>query len=263
MSLQETAVADLSELVPHLLAPPMAGTRWFRGQGCHRRPLRASLVRRLTPYDAGKLLELERRLITRFRQRSLPFWPEGYRQADWEHLFSMQHFGVPTRLLDWTESALIGAYFSADHDRGRCECGAGDCQPTLWVLHPVGFNRNNKRLVGMDAGILATSDKVLDNWAPGVDPTLFAPDAIALYGTHNSARIVAQQGTFTVSGKEDAPLEESAQVLEFDHILEKIVVDCDHQVMREQLATLGVTRAAVYPDLVGLAHDIAAAEIAL
>ena len=35
------------------------------------------------------------------------YWPAGYPQNDWEHFFAMQHFGMPPRLLDWTENLLI------------------------------------------------------------------------------------------------------------------------------------------------------------
>ena len=35
-------------------------------------------------------------------------------RAEWRQLFGMaQHYGIPTRLLDWSERALVGAYFAA------------------------------------------------------------------------------------------------------------------------------------------------------
>lgn len=262
MALENTSVVSVAELIAHLLSSGSDQRKWFRGQGCDSRSLKPSLVRAITPYDAGILMATEKRLITRFRQRSLPFWPEGYPQQDWEHLFAMQHHGVPTRLLDWSENALIGAYFAADHDPERCECRTGSCKPTLWVLDPVALNRHNSRLDGYgDAiSILATSDPAIDQWAPGTDETRFAPWPIAMYGTHNSARIAAQQGTFTVAGKMDAPLNEVPAVN--DHaVLEKVTIDCDREVILTDLRILGVTRAAVFPDLPGLASDLAAEEL--
>jgi len=211
--------------------------------------------------DPTHVLQVEQRLITRFRQRSLALWPEGYPQNDWEHLFAMQHFGVPTRLLDWTESLLVGAYFAAYHEPKSCECGTGSCKPTLWVLNPVKLNQENPRLAGMNVEVLTTTDSAADAWAPGVTETYFAPSPIALYGTHNSPRIVAQQGTFTVGGKEDMPLEVSKAVVSDDNVLEKIVINSTHQELIQQLRTLGVRRSTVYPDLSGLGYDITIEEV--
>lgn len=210
------------------------------------------------------MIEMENRLITRFRQRSLPFWPEGYPQTDWEHLFAMQHFGVPTRLLDWSEGAITAVFFAADHDPGRCECDRdGACKPTVWVLDPVELNRKNSRLDGYgDAlSILATSDEAIDPWSPGTEETRFAPWPVALYGTHNSARIVAQQGTFTVAGKSDGPLNTAPAVDGNDGVLEKITVNAQHSDLMESLHTLGVTRASIYPDMLSLSADISATEM--
>lgn len=248
-------VAELLHDADHL--------RWFRGMGCHRRQLKPSLYRRLadgTP--AAEILEREGRLITRFRQRSLPMWPEGYPQDDWEQLFAMQHHGVPTRLLDWSESALAAAYFAADHDPAQCECAAGDCLPTVWVLDPVAFNVKNPRLSGYDpVGFpLATSDDMINGWEPNGSATRFAEWPVALHGTHNSARIVAQRGVFTVAGREMEPLEDSPNAREAG-VLRKLEFGCSHAQLMSHLRLLGVTRSAVYPDLASLGADITRSEL--
>jgi hypothetical protein len=255
-------VPDLAALLSKLLDGADERVRWFRGQGCDMRSLHASLPRRITPFSASALLATELRLITRFRQRSLPFWPEGYPQSDWEQLFAMQHFGIPTRLLDWSESATAAAFFAADHDPARCECGRGTCRPTVWVLDPVQLNRRNSRLDGYGdtLGILATSERAIQSWQPGTEETQFAPWPVALYGTHNSPRIVAQQGTFTVAGKENRPVDNVPAAIDHDDVLEKYVLECSHRDLFRDLRILGVTRAAIYPDLASLGADISTME---
>jgi hypothetical protein len=210
------------------------------------------------------MMLLEQRFITRFRQRSLPFWPEGYPQKDWEHLFAMQHHGLPTRLLDWSENALVGAYFAADHDPAMCPCGTGACVPTLWALDPITFNRQNPRLDGYGeaVSILATSDHAIEPWEPGIDDTAFAPWPIAMYGTHNSTRIASQQGTFTVNGKKPDPLESAPAVTETEEVvLQRIEIHCDREAILSDLSVLGLRRSAVFPDLVGLAVELSSEEL--
>jgi len=75
------------------------------------------------------------------------------------------------------------------------------------------------------------------------------------------SRIVAQQGTFTVTGKESFHLDECPAVEQHDGVLEKIVIKSTHVALMSELRVLGVRRATVYPDLPGLAHDITLEEV--
>lgn len=264
MPTPEVSVEDIPALVTTVLSMVPEKQFWFRGQGCQTRELVPSIWRRLSPQPgqptvvSSQVLELETRLLTRFRQRSLPYWPAGYPQTDWEHLFAMQHYGLPTRLLDWTVNLLMGVWFALDHDRQRCECGTGNCRPTIWVLDPVKLNRTNPRLDGLPVSILATSDKLLEQWEPGVLDNQFAPAPVAIYGTYNSERIAAQHGSFTVAGKTIKPLNEIASDSD---CLTKIELTGEVELIRRQLQLMGISRSTVYPGLAELAHDIAEEEI--
>lgn len=87
------------------------GPLWYRGCGKSRYPLLPTLYRHERKKKIEELAELERQLITRFRQRSIPLHSRPLTD-DWDTLFFMQHYGVPTRLLDWTENPFIGFYFA-------------------------------------------------------------------------------------------------------------------------------------------------------
>src|SRR4051794_34934625 len=73
---------------------------WFRG--CSRADYRLlpSLYRHKKKTTIGELALLEKALMTRFRQRSIPFRTSSL-SDEWDCLFYMQHYRVPTRLLDW------------------------------------------------------------------------------------------------------------------------------------------------------------------
>src|SRR4051812_41381980 len=89
---------------------------WYRGVGDASHTLIPSLYRHEGTADAAAFMELEERILQRFRERSIPYQPIPV-DKDWELLFLMQHFGVPTRLLDWTENPYIGLFFALTDSR--------------------------------------------------------------------------------------------------------------------------------------------------
>lgn len=94
---------------------------------------------RLTPHvfrprpDGSSFAEVG--LISHFKMRArgrLGTSKEPTSEIEW--LFLAQHYGLPTRLLDWTESPLIALYFALNAE------GYEDCDACLWAVSPTLLN---------------------------------------------------------------------------------------------------------------------------
>lgn len=262
MALVEIPVDSIPKLVEQVLQvskdTPPGSFFWFRGSSCSVLDLLPSLMRDGKPQ--GEVFEREGRLITRFRQRSIAYWAQGYPQSDWEHLFAMQHHGMPTRLLDWTENLLVAVYFSLSSISRHETPHDGVCAPCIWCVDPVGWNRKMPSLseYGDSIRVLTTADEHLEAYRP--DTNKRRPKSpVAIYGTHNSKRIVAQRGTFFVWGGETQSMQATATSVP-DAKLFKFVLTSPRDILYKDIQALGVTETTVFPELVALATELSRME---
>ncbi|GFI66086.1 hypothetical protein IMSAG185_01695 [Lachnospiraceae bacterium] len=99
---------------------------WYRGEENAALTLVPSIQR------SRRRLDVERYITNDFYIRArqiLDNPPAKHNYAAWVSL--MQHYGLPTRMLDWSESPLIAAFFATETYRTTPETDAG-----VWVLAP-------------------------------------------------------------------------------------------------------------------------------
>jgi len=238
------------ESVPDLLAAledlAVGDNRhWFRGHGDTSWRLLPKLSRIGKP-------EAEPLLIKRFKQDA-PLLVDRIPSDDddWEWLFLMQHHGVPTRLLDWTENPLVGLYFAVNAESHAHTDGC------LWCLDPMGLNEAARYQPTFGADIpLIGSDEHLKLYSPqsvrGQSDTEVMP--IAALGMRGFSRISAQAGVFTIGHYRPVPIED---VDGGAHVGRLVVPAQAKPAILKQLEVLGFSEKTLFPDLTSLAKHVA------
>jgi hypothetical protein len=241
---------------------------WYRGCGSIKHRLIPGLYRHEQIKSASGLSKLEHDLMVRFRQRSIPFHSQRL-DDDWDTMFLMQHYRIPTRLLDWTENPFIALYFALTSanlkldEQGNPELDE-DGQPqyehsaAVWMLNPTIWNRHALSHQSFDGSVLAPGDEYIKGYNPTVDFTTMNNYPVAIYGSHNSPRIVAQRGVFTVFGQKTKSMAYLYGKGNFPQgSLVKIkLAAANISDTRKSLFSHGITESVVFPDLDGLAKEI-------
>ena len=175
-------------------------------------------------------------------------------QRDWDWYFLMQHSGAPTRLLDWSEGALIALYFAVRNNPGFYDAA-------VWVLDPYKLNQRvipGRLLISPTIAMDPEDQKLLKRWLP--DPfsrkrVKLPSSPVAIYPAHNVQRISSQRSCFTIHGSDPDGLDN----FENDRLLIKIVIpSIKVPEIRRDLEVFGIDEVSIFPDLDGLGRCVSA-----
>ncbi len=222
---------------------------WFRGEPITDTPLLPKLYRGRsdgTKYDENELVQDFRRMAPSLGQGSTP----DRKDID-KWLFLMQHVGLPTRLLDWTEGALIALKFALSEKK-----------PVVWMLNPVELNRLSAG-AGVPSNVFPLTwfrppdgsinigvENIKAAWETG-KTALDLP--VAVKPTYIHPRMNAQKSCFTVHGRKDLPLPDLIP----GEILKKyIILPSRREIILKELTMLGISQSLLFPDLDGLAQEL-------
>ena len=175
-----------------------------------------------------------------------------------EMLFLMQHHGMPTRLLDWTENAFVALFFALSESE-KDKNGTSKGSSCVWILRPVPWNKTVQSHINYSGEPFSVGDSRLTNGYVEVgDGAALMQKPIAVYGVHNSPRIVSQRGVFTLFGSSNEALEHVYSDGEFEQdALTKIEIRGAYQDMLfRELMGAGILDSSVYPDLDGLSREL-------
>lgn len=207
--------------------------------------------------NGKSVYDIEKGLIRRFQRQYYHFdlrVPEKGDVIEW--LGVMRHYGAPTRLLDWTYSFYIAAFFALEESGGAC---------ALWALRTKSLTKRVESVLGERAEILKNDPDIRkeETWA-----AIFQKSPLAFAYPVNpfrlNERLVLQQGVFLCPGDISKPFENNLSAVLPQHnkssyMLFKYIIDFDVEERRNallQLHRMNINRATLFPGLEGFAKSL-------
>ncbi|HEY8097950.1 MAG TPA: FRG domain-containing protein [Methylobacter sp.] len=235
---EANTLAELIEAT-HNAEKKFDGQLWFRGQAQSDWQLKPGAHRR------EPILESQFANHFRLRAPSLAAnCPEHKDYISWLPL--MQHYGLPTRLLDWTESLLVAAFFALLPKSTESSSAA------IWLLAP---GKLNEQQGGFFIPFLAdyrVEPLVIDAFS-GRPPNPENQYSIAVFAPRKDKRMVAQLGNYTLHGSRES-LETHPESSQF---LARILIPAtSHNKIRADLSVSGMRFSSLFPDLASLAQEV-------
>jgi len=233
----------------------MLSNLWYRGVNAHFEPqcpgvYRDSFTKRAEMFQIkgdieDKRLRLERDMISNFRSAGAAF---HVKHTPTEMYFSAQHFGMPTRLLDWSTNPLAALFFACEGEDGKD--GFVYAMDARRVIPENAKKANGQRLwpsVMLMHNPLVDYAVKVSFWYdlnPKQEPYVLPirPDVIP-------GRIGQQSSCFTFHMHRAAPVDNSTMITVKVNAAQKNII-------RAELHTVNVNQFTTYYDLDHLSKEI-------
>jgi hypothetical protein len=248
MRVQEIqSLADLTGEVQELISKTNL-VWWFRGHSNSSWNLLPSARRGYTR-EQERYFSNEFFVRAKLRHHSSPN-EDDY--AGW--LALMQHYGLPTRLLDWTRSPLVAAFFATEPFQRHSDPALLDDQTEIdaciWAIAPSLLNTNQ----GFENYLLPLSARQLEKLVrpsrKGRDTSDRVAAAMAI---ETDPRMQMQQGAFTVHAS-GTPLNRMRGCGQW--LRQYVIPFRCLPLMAQQLDLLGFRLGDLFPDLGNLAREL-------
>lgn len=242
MPILEKTVCSVSEYISSVTElKKMHKKLWFRGHSAVDYALQPTVYR--PPYSWKN----ESPLLHQFKARATRFIDRPpINDVEW--LFIMQHHATPTRLLDWSENALVALAFAAQY---RSDKHVGK-DAAVWCLNPLKLNENIR--------FSAYGDEPIPNICDNKElQTMFESSRqnypVAVIGPQNTDRIIAQRGVFTLFPNKDSFSLESLEHAD-DFLIKIIIPETSINSVSEDLYYIGMTESTLFPELDSVSKEL-------
>ncbi len=228
------------ETVDDFLQTVTGGNYWFRGHGNFEWDLTPSALRYKRRKHRGKALDLFRE-FRKYASSDLQSHSPTSEKITW--MMHAQHYGVPTRLLDWTEKPAVALYFA---------CTELQADGAIYLMDPAQLNQ---LALPLHPKIIFPDDcpAIVEPYAD-LGPLLSATGlhTIAISPNWANARIKAQGGAFTLHGERRFGLDSR----ECPSLAVVPIRRKHKRRLLQALDTLGTNELTVYPELSRIAKII-------
>lgn len=217
-------ISDIHSFVKHVLERSSEREFFYRGHASVDFALMPSIGRNVNYTE-----ELEKSVFLEFKKNYYSYTDERP-QSDIDLLFLGQHYGLPTRLLDWTYNPMIALYFACEENK--------DTDDKDGCIYAVSIPQDAKLCDS------ETSDKMPKT----IDEVLKIKDRKFVVPNYTDARFKNQKALFILCDSPTEPLPIAKKAFVIKH-------DAKKQIAHD-LAVLGYDRTLVYPLLESLCADI-------